>query len=116
MPFRRWLWHCSHAGYVTWVYCKSESSANLVTCRGGETSSLFRPGSGCAFMPDVQGRRFGFRRGLHVLDVEEDLLLPTTSTRVLARSHAFSPGSGIALLTDPQRRRRCKRMSLGPNS
>jgi hypothetical protein len=58
-----------------------------------------------ALMPDV-----------HVLDAEEDLLLPITLTRVPARSPALSSASGIPLLTDPQHRRICKCMRLGPNS
>ena len=70
-----------------------------------DAQELLNSGSGDALMADV-----------HVLDAEEDLLLPITLTRVPARSPAVSSGSGIPLLTDPQLRRSCKRMSLGPTS
>ena len=80
----------------------SVGSSLMLPC---DAQTLLNTGSGDALMPDV-----------HLLDAEENLLLPITLTRVPARSPALSSGSGIPLLTDPQLRRSCERMSLGPNS
>ena len=53
-----------------------------------------------------------FRPDVHLLDSQEDLVLPTSSLECRRDPMTFRSGRGAALLSDPQRRRSCKRMSL----